>query len=188
MSDLTHDELCVVAAHWLKSFRTMQVVAIEPWLDGEKPDVYGVDSKGHSTVLEVKVERSDFFRDRRKRWRKPGVGMGLYRAFVAPSGLISTCELPDGWGLLEHSVCPSRGHWLYGARWPGDLPRNPDPNHYADARALVWLARRAAGGSSPHVWWKPHNRKWLITNKENGLPAMPRVSPELLSDLAGGAA
>jgi hypothetical protein len=59
----------------------------------------------HSYLIECKVSRSDFFADRAKPFRcEPALGMGLYRYFMAPSGVLTVDDLEekcDGWGLLE---------------------------------------------------------------------------------------
>lgn len=58
-------------------------------------------------MIEVKVTRSDFLADRKKPHRQGGKGMGSWRYYMAPEGLISVGELPDGWGLIEVN---RRGH------------------------------------------------------------------------------
>lgn len=70
---------------------------------GEIPDAIGfrpVDPLGGSTVVEVKVTRADFLADRTKPHRMAG-GMGRWRYYLTPAGLVTTVELPPGWGLLE---------------------------------------------------------------------------------------
>jgi hypothetical protein len=70
---------------------------------GEIPDAIGF-SLSHwesgATVIEVKVSRSDFLADRKKPHRQAG-GMGRWRYYMAPVGLIALGELPAGWGLIE---------------------------------------------------------------------------------------
>lgn len=48
------------------------------------------------------MSRSDFLQDRRKPHRvSPQLGMGAFRYFMAPVGLIAVDELPEKWGLIE---------------------------------------------------------------------------------------
>ncbi|NVL49910.1 adenylosuccinate synthase [Pseudomonas syringae pv. actinidiae] len=53
-----------------------------------------------TVVVEVKTSRSDFLADRKKPHRSEGEGMGLFRYFMCPEGLISPTELPPRWGLI----------------------------------------------------------------------------------------
>ncbi len=51
---------------------------------------------------------SDFLRDRKKPFRvDPSLGMGKYRFYVAPKGLIREKDLPNHWGLI---VVDSNGY------------------------------------------------------------------------------
>lgn len=113
MSSFTHDELVEIGRKWL----------LRPWVgkDGhghsacsvilteittgawESPDVLGWN--GHfSVLLEAKVSRADFLKDKKKSFRgDPGLGMGRQRYFIVPSKLITVDELPKNWGLIEVS-------------------------------------------------------------------------------------
>lgn len=75
--------------------------------NGEIPDAIGFRTAAEdegSVVVEVKVSRSDYLADRAKAHRQDGaLGMGLYRYYMAPEGIISMQELPTGWGLVEVS-------------------------------------------------------------------------------------
>lgn len=54
-----------------------------------------------SFLIEVKISRSDFFADAKKRSRiDPSKGVGRYRYYACPVGLIHPEELPDKWGLI----------------------------------------------------------------------------------------
>ena len=67
----------------------------------EQPDVIGFGSNGHSVMIEVKVSRADFFKDAKKPYREhPWLGVGSYRGYCCPTGLIKSNEIPEGWGLL----------------------------------------------------------------------------------------
>lgn len=70
---------------------------------GETPDVYGfVNTLAASFVIECKRSRSDFHKGRKKvHRRRPAQGMGEYRYYFTPPGLLTPKELPAHWGLLE---------------------------------------------------------------------------------------
>lgn len=110
--DGTHRELCRLAVGWLKrpasrSGPGCQVAFSESRGDwkGETPDAIGFRAAVHnesSVVVEVKTSRADFLADRKKPHRvNPALGMGSYRYFMAPTGLIKPGELPPKWGLIE---------------------------------------------------------------------------------------
>ena len=66
----------------------------------ETPDILGFSSNG-STLIECKVSKADFNRDKKKIFRSiPQKGMGKYRFYMCPTGLITEEELPDSWGLI----------------------------------------------------------------------------------------
>ena len=66
----------------------------------EIPDVLGFQSGG-SSLIEAKASRNDFLSDKKKHFRKhPEMGMGNYRFYACPTGLIKENELPDKWGLI----------------------------------------------------------------------------------------
>jgi hypothetical protein len=69
--------------------------------NGETPDVIGFASWGHSVLIECKASRSDYLSDKNKPFRKdPAKGMGLFRFYMAPVGLIRPEEIVNGWGLV----------------------------------------------------------------------------------------
>lgn len=116
MADLTHAGLCALAVRWLKRPPSAGgggcIVAIsEPRAEayGECPDAIGFRA-GHldgSVLVECKVSRADFLADKAKPHRQPGCGMGTWRYYMAPAGMLRPEELPERWGLLEVN---SRGH------------------------------------------------------------------------------
>lgn len=101
-----HRELCLLVGKWLRktgSFTqpSCPYVAVElVTATQEQPDVFGWNY--WSTVLiEVKISRSDFLADAKKFFRQhPNEGLGDYRYYCCPEGLIKQEELPDDWGLL----------------------------------------------------------------------------------------
>lgn len=66
----------------------------------EKPDVIGWRN-GKSILIECKASRADFLTDAKKKFRaNPDLGMGDYRFYMCPPGIINIEDLPEGWGLL----------------------------------------------------------------------------------------
>lgn len=102
MSD-KHAELVQAAAKWLRKVGC-RVVLCDPFrahvTTGEQPDAIGWRD-GLSILVEAKVSMADFLKDRKKPFRiDPSRGMGDWRFFIAPAGLLDQKELPQGWGLL----------------------------------------------------------------------------------------
>lgn len=113
---MTHNDLCLVAVKWLQRANNaggpgchVAVSECRSGWSGEIPDAIGFRATGFddgSTVVECKTSRADFLADRKKAHRIAG-GLGNWRYFMAPVGLIRADELPAGWGLLEVN---QRGH------------------------------------------------------------------------------
>lgn len=73
-------------------------------INSETPDILGFYSGGAS-LIEAKASRSDFLADKKKLFRKnPETGMGNYRFYACPTGLIKENELPENWGLIYVSA------------------------------------------------------------------------------------
>lgn len=109
---MTHADLCALAVKWLRRPESkdgpgcnVAVSECSAADNGEIPDAIGFRSVGteqHSVLVEVKVSRADFLADARKPHRlTPALGLGRFRYFLAPQGLISVDELPASWGLIE---------------------------------------------------------------------------------------
>jgi hypothetical protein len=131
---MTHADLVKLGLRWLS--RRCSVVFAEFATAGtwETPDVIGWRSA--STLIECKVSRSDFSADAKKPPRLyPEFGMGRYRYFLCPAGIISADELPDRWGLLW--VKDGR---VYLQRSAAQFPEIAD---YAEVKFLVSMLRRA---------------------------------------------
>jgi len=98
----THCELVEIGYKWVLkkcgfAFKELNVLN----KSGEIPDVIGFNSDG-SFLLEAKASRSDYLKDKNKLFRQmPELGMGDWRFYIAPRGLISKDELPENWGLIE---------------------------------------------------------------------------------------
>jgi hypothetical protein len=97
---MNHKELTAKAVIWLA--KKCCVVGSELCTQStvERPDVLGWNYKGISFCLEVKTSYADFKADAKKPFRLDG-GVGDFRYFVAPEGVIPKEELPKNWGLLE---------------------------------------------------------------------------------------
>ncbi len=99
---MTHAQLVKLAESWLRrSYRCGVILSEQPCASGETPDLIGWKGKCRSVVVECKVSRADFLADAQKPWRRdPEIALGCERFYLAPAGLISSGELPSGWGLL----------------------------------------------------------------------------------------
>ena len=104
----THRLLCEEGGKWLKRHTqnvivpNCNIVAIELFaqIETEIPDIIGWTS-WCSLLIEVKVQRSDFLRDKKKHFRETITnGVGEFRYYLCPENLILENELPEKWGLL----------------------------------------------------------------------------------------
>lgn len=100
--DLTHDELADFAAVRLRTmgyplaFSNMTSKSCR-----EQPDVLGLNDISKSILLEVKVSKADFLKDKHKPWRAEGQGFGKRRVYLTPKDLLKPEEIPYGWELWE---------------------------------------------------------------------------------------
>lgn len=98
----THDQLVERAEKWLNSVGC-KVVIRDPFrsYNKEQPDAIGWRS-GVSILVECKVTRWDFLADKYKSFRcRPDEGMGDWRVYFAPKGIIKPDEIGDKWSLVE---------------------------------------------------------------------------------------
>lgn len=160
MPSAEHDQLTSLGAKWLKR-QGFAVVATEITAVGsrEQPDVIGFRSSC-SAVIEVKVSRGDFLADRRKPERAvDGKGLGVYRFYLCPEGVIELDDLPPKWGLLHaqgRSVIEI--HRPKGNIWPSLGARSQVAEPWIDyqhepcilkERAVLFsIARRLSNGVS----------------------------------------
>lgn len=107
---MSHDKLVEKATNFLKYQKNCSVVLKEfhaATRGGERPDVLGWKG-GTSYMIECKTSRGDFRADRKKSCRKfnPNnkywnkYGVGVYRYYFVPEGLIEPTEIPNNWGLV----------------------------------------------------------------------------------------
>lgn len=101
MSSITHNDLVKIAERWLIGTRKCGAVITEMVTLGmETPDAIGFRD-GSSTLIECKASRSDFLADAKKPFRRnPRIGMGTYRFYLCPAGIITFQDLPEKWGLI----------------------------------------------------------------------------------------
>lgn len=168
MQKITHDDLIGVGRSWLSTKSTVVVTEIGA---GEKPDVLGfyatikacgVRQYAVTVLIECKSHRSDFLSDRKKSFRKnPAKGMGEYRYYLTPTGLISLNELPPGWGLLE-----TPGKLVKVKRLSGIFTRNTD----AELSVLCSALRRLRFESDKHV----SVRSYIIQTKNTATVTVNR--------------
>jgi len=113
-----HEQLCKKGVTWLKK-NGFGVAAMNVWAFGsrERVDCIGFRQQC-SALIEVKVSWSDFMADKKKPERHTG-GVGTYRFYLAPSGLLDVADLPPGWGLLEFTgKVIQMVHGPTGNLWP----------------------------------------------------------------------
>ena len=98
---MTHGECVQYAAAWAGRRFHLVMPEMQSLQNNEIPDVLAVDFLGVTLLIECKVSRSDFLADKKKPFRvKPEQGMGQYRMYACPKGMIKKGEIPEGWGLL----------------------------------------------------------------------------------------
>lgn len=98
----THKELVGVAARWLRRKHFVVLTEMCAGDNAETPDAIGWRYCGQtSTLVECKVSRADFYNDQKKMCRARRTGMGRFRYYLAPKGILTALDVPPSWGLLE---------------------------------------------------------------------------------------
>lgn len=174
----THDGLCKATAQFFLTTGGCDIVCRELHSElREIPDLYCV-YKNYSVVCEVKISRADFFKDRHKIFRKhPKLGLGTFRYYVCPEGMIKPEELPYHWGLIygydDGSIKLIRGKAMGYQRFDNAYYFQVDPIN--ENKAMYSLLKRAASwGIGEHGSWEYNTEKKDmddILNKEN----VPRI-------------
>jgi hypothetical protein len=157
---MDHSELVQLAVQWLykrKCGFVLSELGVFTGSYNESPDAIGFRKKG-SILIEVKTSEIDFRKDKRKPFRsKASKGMGDYRFYMCPKGLIKAKQLPDKWGLLYVS---SKGavRKVVGA-YSGDTWRHTK-NIYNEHRLMYKALRRLELRHGVHdlinKTWKEH--------------------------------
>jgi hypothetical protein len=98
-----HAYLVQRAAQWLRNRRKCHVVCTEKptWVLPLIPDAFGWTRDGVSVHVECKTSRADFFADAQKPSVERGIRLGVERWYLAPKGVLTAADVPDGVGLLE---------------------------------------------------------------------------------------
>lgn len=144
-----HQRLVTIGAQWLKR-QGFGVVATELVTAGssEQADAIGFRATC-SALVEAKASRADFLADARKPHRAVG-GLGVYRFYLCPPGIIEVGDLPPRWGLL-HAVGrgvievlrPTGNLWPSCGTAVGDWERfQHAPDESAERSVLYSIARR----------------------------------------------
>lgn len=146
---LTHDDLVQRAERWLTR-QGCSIVIRDPFrtvMIREQPDAIGwQNARNVSLLIECKVSRADFWADRQKPFRaNPAEGVGSWRFYLTPEGVIQPDDLPAGWGLLW--ATPRRIRAIHGiprgnCHWATDAPFVA--NKGAENQMLVSALRRLA--------------------------------------------
>lgn len=103
--EFTHKMLISIGTKFLMNFGCSVVLPELSSLNntGEIPDIFAMKS-GYSVVIECKISRADFAKDRKKVFRRnPEMGMGQYRYILCPEDVINPSDLigaHENWGLL----------------------------------------------------------------------------------------
>lgn len=145
MAGELHCELVERGRGWLRR-QGCNIVFAEltvPTRYGELPDVLGWRD-GLSILVEAKASRADFLADRHKPFRcDPAQGMGDWRFYLTPPGIVTADDVPNGWGLLwAHPRKIERVHGgpTGNACWHTERPFTA--NVHAERMFLVSALRR----------------------------------------------
>jgi hypothetical protein len=141
-----HSVLVSSAKRWLKNngHENCPVVFTEQRCAGNKEIVDAIGFNHlHSVLIEVKVSRSDFLRDKKKPYRiDQESGIGNFRLYLTLPGIIMADDLPEKWGLMYYSdgeiqmiVNPFKGN--INSKSPNKFPSNK-----AEERSLLYSGMR----------------------------------------------
>jgi hypothetical protein len=160
LDTLKHQDLCERALRWLRGTRKCNPVFAGIASCSEIPDAIGWSSsykQRGSTVVECKVSRSDFYRDKKKRivWKHPTLGMylgnritqkeaaagayiaedlpvmGDYRFFLSEPSIVTPELIAQH--APDHGLLCVEGSRI---RVVVDAPRRKEPNYPAEIRYL----------------------------------------------------
>ena len=110
MSKLTHRQLCEIGAKFLKRPESANghgchFTIIEPSCYGKIRCIWCASWYSFAWYWNISTRGENkqigFLADRSKPHRlNPEMGMGKYRYYICPTGLIKPEELPEKWGLI----------------------------------------------------------------------------------------
>ena len=152
-----HDDIQDIVAAYLMTAGRIRIVCKEARSKHrEVPDIYAVDRKG-TYMVEVKVSHKDFLADSRKPFRRrPKEGVGKWRYYACPEGIIKPEEVPVKWGLI-YVYDDGRVEIIKGKKFPGDKDENKytfQQNYELEYWMVYALIRKAVswGIGSDAVW------------------------------------
>lgn len=153
----THAEVQDAVASYFMTAGRMRIVCKEMRSKlKEVPDIYGIDRLG-TYMVEVKVTRKDFLADAKKTFRlRPKEGVGKWRYYACPAGVILESDLPPKWGLI-YLHPDGKIEIVRGKRFNTRLDDNKywfQPNYMLEYWAMYALLRKAVswGIGSDGVW------------------------------------
>ena len=104
---LSHSDLIDRALRWLVGTGGCHIAAAEVDAGREIVDAIGWNTR-RSIQIECKTSKADFRRGRKEKFSRimedtghKDYGVGNYRYYMAPAGVIPLDEVPFRWGLLE---------------------------------------------------------------------------------------
>jgi hypothetical protein len=169
---MNHRQLVEIAYRWVLKNGSCGFAFMElKSLSREIPDVIAFSS-WHSVVIECKVSRSDFLKDQKKACREEG--MGEFRLYCCPTGLIRKADLPDKWGLIwvgknNKGVCvvnPMRSDWIWNdpndhsKGLSGKKEMSFDIDHEEERKVMYTALRRIfKRGLMDCIYDQAHGRK-----------------------------
>lgn len=130
---ISHAALVARSIRFLKDVRRCRIVLTEMncnWI--EVPDAIGFSEKSGSVLIECKCTRSDFRTDRQKKARREGVGMGKYRFYLVPHGLVRAHEFETL--IAGESVEPQTTSFKWGSNGWGLLWWDPATDRISQQR------------------------------------------------------
>lgn len=179
-----HQDLVTIAARWLKR-QGFGVVATELATVGssEQGDAIGFRTTC-SALVEAKASRADFLADARKPHRAVG-GLGVYRFYLCPPGIIEVGDLPPRWGLLHvvgrgvvELLRPTGNLWPSYGTAVGDWERfQHAPDESAERGVLYSIARRRSLTRSEEQYEK------RLKDEQARASALARRNDELAEQL-----
>ena len=98
VSKLSHADLVTIGARWLRYEKNCSIVVEEPATAGfVKPDILGFQIYS-SFMIEVKVSKSDFLADKKKKGYDQKIAD--YSYYLVPSDMIDESDIKNGYGLI----------------------------------------------------------------------------------------
>lgn len=99
---MNHSELVGYSYKWvIKKTRCSFAFTEIKCINSEIADVIGFAAADYSVLVECKISRKDFLQDSKKSFRiQSHLGVGKYRFYACPDGLIKPYEIPFNWGLV----------------------------------------------------------------------------------------